>query len=119
MLANRMKQILAQIISPTHAFIPGRVITDNVLVAFEALHTMDAKMSGRQGYMAMNLDMSKAYARVEWDFLEAVMLKLRFAEQWVILLMTCVRTVSYSILINGKPHGNIQPTRGIPQGDPM
>jgi hypothetical protein len=120
MLANRMKQILAQIISPTQsAFIPGRLITDNVLVAFEALHTMDACMTGKQGYMALKLDMSKAYDRVEWDFLERVMLKLGFAERWVHLLMVCVRTMSYSILINGQPHGHIRPTRGIRQGDPL
>jgi ribonuclease HI len=119
-LANRMKQVLVQIISPTQsAFLPGRLITDNVLVAFEALHTMDARMKGRQGFMALKLDMSKVYDRVEWEFLEAIMLKLGFAERWVQLLMTCVRTVTYSILINGQPYGNIQPTRGIRQGDPL
>ena len=102
-LANRMKEILVQIISPTQsAFMPGRLITNNILVAFEALHTMDTRMKGRQGFMALKLDMSKAYDRVEWEFLEVIMLKLGFAERWVHLLMTCVRTVMYSILINGQ-----------------
>jgi hypothetical protein len=119
-LANRLKKVLPIIISPTQsAFISGRLIIDNILIAFEALHSMDARMKGRKGFMALKLDMSKAYDRVEWDFLEAVMRKLGFAERWITLAMTCVRTVSYSVLINGHPHGNISPTRGIRQGDPL
>jgi hypothetical protein len=117
-LANRMKRILPHIISPTlSAFIPGRLITDNILVAFEALHSMDKGMKGREGYMALKLDMSKAYDKVEWDFLEAMMHKIGFALRWVQLAMTCVRTISYSVLINGKAYGKILPSRGIRQGD--
>ncbi|XP_059429161.1 uncharacterized protein LOC132162970 [Corylus avellana] len=55
-----------------------RLITDNVLVAFEAMHIMDSRMKGREGYMALKLDISKAYDRVELDFLEEVMKKLGY-----------------------------------------
>jgi len=119
-LANRMKLVLPQIISPEQsAFIPGRLITDNIIVAFETLHTMATRLKGRNGCMAIKLDMSKAYDRLEWGFLEAVMRRLGFAERWVLLIMTCVRTVSYTVLINGLPHGHIAPSRGIRQGDPL
>jgi hypothetical protein len=71
---------------------------------------MDSRLKGKEGFMALKLDMSKAYDRVGWPFPEAIMMKLGFAERWVHLLMTCVRLMSYVILINGKPHGKIVPT---------
>jgi hypothetical protein len=71
------------------------------------------------GYMAIKLDMSKAYDRVEWGFPEASIIKMGFVEGWVKLVMKCVSTVTYSIIINGELVGLIKPTRGIRQGDPF
>ena len=119
-LANRLKIVLPHIISYNQsAFIPGKHITDNIIVAFEAFHTMATRLKGKQGFMALKLDMSKAYDRVEWDFLEAIMRKMGFSEHWIQLVMKCIRTVTYSVLINGQPHGHIHPSRGIRQGDPL
>jgi hypothetical protein len=80
---------------------------------FIYIPTMDTRLKEREGFMALKLDMSKAYDRLEWDFLEAMLWKLGFAPRWIYLLMTCVHTVTYSILINGQPYGRIVPTRGI------
>ena len=94
-IANRLKGILPSIISEAQsAFVPGRLIMDNVLVAFETLHHMHSTKIGREGAMAMKLDMSKAYDRVEWSFLETIMRKMGFHPKWVSLFMNCISTVS-------------------------
>jgi len=60
------------------------------LAAFETLHSMQTRMWSKTGFMGFKLDMNKAYNRVEWPFLEAVMRKLGFVEQWIKLIMACV-----------------------------
>ena len=69
--------------------------------------------------MVTKLDMSKAYDQVEWVFLEKILIKIGFPLTWVALIMECVTTVSYSILVNGEPKGMIGPSRCLRQGDPL
>ena len=65
-IVNRLKPMLNSIISETQsAFITDKLITDNILIAFESLHHMKTSCTGKKGFMAMKLDMSKAYDRVE------------------------------------------------------
>ena len=118
-LANHLKNRLPYVVSESQsAFQSDKAILDNILVAFETLHHMKIKKRG-EGFMAMKLDMSKVYDRVEWIFLEQLMRKMGFHGRWVDLVMATIKSVSYSIFINGVPHGFIKPTRGIRQGDPL
>ena len=117
MIANRLKKILPDVISPTQsAFVPGRLMTDNVLVAYECFHAIKKKTHRSNGYCAVKLDMNKAYDHVEWGFLEAIMLKMGFHEHWVQLIMECVSSVSYGVRYNNIETEDFVPTRGLRQG---
>uniref|UniRef100_A0A2N9GZ45 Reverse transcriptase zinc-binding domain-containing protein n=1 Tax=Fagus sylvatica TaxID=28930 RepID=A0A2N9GZ45_FAGSY len=87
-----------------------RLIIDNVRVAFEVMHSMSLK---RRGQMAIKLDMSKAYDWVEWVFVEEIMRRLGFADDWIKLIMMCISTASYSVLINGEQCGFFQASRAV------
>ncbi|OMO91484.1 reverse transcriptase [Corchorus capsularis] len=89
-LANRLNMFLSDIIGDNQsAFVPERMIFDNAMIAFETIHHMSNKRGGRKAYMTLKLDLSKAYDRVEWDFLK----------------LACIKWVS---LINGFHRGDIK-----------
>ena len=119
-LTNRLQAIMPNLIlKHQSAFLSDRLISDNILVAFETLHYMRNHNQGKSGFMALKLGISKAYDRVEWEYMERVMIKMGFHSRWIQLMMRCITTASYSVLINGQPHGHITPTRGLRQGDPL
>ncbi|KAL0309137.1 UNVERIFIED_CONTAM: hypothetical protein Sradi_5856000 [Sesamum radiatum] len=119
-LANQLKGIMNSIISPSQSvFIPDRLITDNVLLAFELNHFLKVSSHLRKGFAALKLVMSKAYDRVERSFLRRVLLRLGFESEFVELIMLLVTIVSYPLTLNGEPFGYFHIERGIRQGDPL
>ena len=67
--------------------------------------------------MAIKTDMNKAYNRVKWIFLEALLHKMGFDPHWIKLMLECISSVQYRVLLNGQPRGLIIPHRDLRQGD--
>jgi len=102
------------------AFVSGRLITDNALLAFESFHYMRKKNNkGKKGYVALKLDMSKAYDRIEWIFFIEVLRFIGFSQKWHNLIFNCISTVLFSVLLDGSPCQKFYPQRGLRQGDPL
>ena len=89
------------------------------MIAFEVCHYLKRKRQGKVGSIALKIDMSKAYDRIGWKFLQNMMLKFGFHARWVDLIMKCVSTIRYFISHKGKDLGPIHLERGLHQGDPI
>ncbi|CAL8120220.1 unnamed protein product [Prunus armeniaca] len=119
-LVNRMKGIMQDVISEYQsAFVPSRLITDNIIAAFESIHAIQRRGGSALKKMVLKLDMSKAYDIVEWNFLSCMMRKLGFNNRWVDLIMDCISTISFSVKVRGAAMGFITSSKGLRQGDPL
>lgn len=112
-IANHLKRYLQDFIDPCQSdFVSGRLITDNALLAYEFFHHMRLNKTVTKESFAFKLDMSKAYDRVEWGFIERVLLKIKVGESLVRTIMKCVSTMSFSMLINGFLSSSFTPLTG-------
>lgn len=115
-----MKIILPAVISEEQSvFVPGRLITDNFITAYECLHYMKTRKVKSNRFCALKLDTMKAYDRMEWGYLRAVMIKLGISPRFMETIMRCVSSVSFSVLFNGGPMESFRPSSGVRQGDPI
>ena len=77
---SRLKPFMDMLITPyQNAFIQGRNITNNILLAHEIFDTLRKKKGRKKGYGALKIDMCKAYDRVNWNFLKVVILSMNFS----------------------------------------
>ena len=83
-LVNRLRPMLDGLISETQsAFVPGRLIIDNAIIAFECFHKIQQSKNPHNTHCAYKLDLAKAYDKVDWDFLEGALEKLGFHARWI------------------------------------
>ncbi|GJV90083.1 RNA-directed DNA polymerase, eukaryota, reverse transcriptase zinc-binding domain protein [Tanacetum coccineum] len=94
---------------------PRRHIQDNILIAQELLKGYNRKNGPKR--CAMQIDIHKAYDTVSWSFLEDILVKFRFHKKMISWIMTCVKSTSFPICLNGDMHGFFKRGRGLRQGD--
>ncbi|VVA40999.1 PREDICTED: reverse mRNAase, partial [Prunus dulcis] len=99
-LVARLRPCMTKLVSPNQvSFVPGRQITDNIIVAQEVLHKFK-NAKGKKGFIAWKIDLSKAYDRMQWPFIREVL--------W-----------EYKAILNGELTDSFSPQCGIRQGDPL
>ena len=111
-IVNKLKRVLSNLISPMQSnFVPGRQITDNVIIMQEVIHSMRRK-TGATGWMAIKLDLEKAHDRLRWDFIHDTLLQMKLSDTLVAVIMNCISSSSLNILWNGVPTESFTPSRG-------
>lgn len=118
LICSRLKLVLGAIISPNQgAFVKGRSILHNILLCQDIV-----KHYGRKYCMPrclLKMDLRKAYDTLNWDFLKDMMHALNFPNRFIKIVIYCVTSTQYSLMINGSPTETFKAKRGVRQGDPM
>lgn len=118
-IVSRIRPYLIKWISPNQAsYVPGRHIADNIMITQEILHKCRVT-HGNKGFLVWKIDLSKAYDKLNWNFIEQVLYELQLPPLLTKLIMHCISSASFQITINGDLSDKFCAGRGIRQGDPL
>ncbi|KAH9707854.1 hypothetical protein KPL70_012694 [Citrus sinensis] len=99
-------------------FVPGRHITENIVIAKEVVHSM-RKKTGSTGFMAIKVDLEKAYDHLSWEFISDTLREARIPSDLIQVIMACITSVTMRVLWNGEATDEFSPSQGIRQGCPL
>ena len=117
-VADRLASITSRIISiEQQGFIWDRNISDCVILASEAINSLDKKQYG--GNIALKVDISKAFDTLDWNFLVMVLSNFGFSPIFINWIVEILKSVRLSVLVNGKAISFFNCSRGVRQGDPF
>ena len=101
-IVARIRPLLVDLVSPLQtAFIPGRKGVDNAIIIQELIHSMSSK-KGRDGVMAIKIDLEKAYNWLEWDFIRDTLKLFKFLEHLSSIILSSISSATVSVLYNGE-----------------
>lgn len=116
LICSRLKPFIGNCISQAQsAFVPGRDISDNVILLREVLHSFRSNNYHTKGF-CLKVDLSKAFDRMDWDYLERIMPLYGFPSKLIMWIMGCVRSAEFSVVLNGVGDGFFKPKCGLRQG---
>ncbi|XP_074288077.1 uncharacterized protein LOC141613236 [Silene latifolia] len=117
-LCKRLSKILPDIVNESQGgFIKGRNIVENVLICQDLVRLYNRKAASPR--CLIKIDLQKAYDSVEWVFLKQILSALKFPVKFMDLIMQCVTSPTYTLVLNGSCFGFFQGKRGLRQGDPL
>ena len=114
----RLKAALGDVIGLAQsAFLPGRNISDAILLTQELMH--NTHLNTGPSRCALKVDLRKAFDTVRWDFILAGLAAIGIPQHMIQWITICITTAHYTVNLNGELHGFFKATRGIRQGDPL
>ena len=112
-IVQRLKPYMAEVINPCQAgFVPGRRTSDNIIIVQEVIRTLISRR-GPTGYVALKLDLEKAYDRLEWHYIQDTLEFFQLPPTLITLIMNMVSSTRFQVLWNGAPLPEVILSRGL------
>eukprot|EP00253_Pinus_taeda_P017644 PITA_17644 len=110
-VANGLKHLLPNLVLVEQSgYVEGRQILNNIIQAHEVVHSLTIN---RKAGMIMQLDIDKAYDKLNWTYIRKVLSAFGFDHNWIKWVMALVTSPSFSILVNDSPTETFIPSRGL------